>query len=99
MWPDPLLPTAKSASGVTAVTATMFVLFTRFGSPVLAVLLALFVNGPFPGAVSTTVKFVPPPTGKLTNVFVTSTPPGSVSTTTMLLATDGPRLVTDIVFV
>lgn len=96
---NPVLPTARSATGVTAVTATMFVLFSGLGSPVAAVLDALFVKGPKPGAVSTTRKFVTPPGGNDTTRFVTGVPPGSVSTTTTLLATDGPRFVTEIVFV
>src|SRR5476649_23677 len=77
----------------------MFVLFTRFGSPVPAVSVALFVKGPLPGALCTTKMFVPPPTGKLAIVFVTRVPSGSVSTTTTFVATDGPAFVTEITFV
>jgi hypothetical protein len=91
-----------SASGVTPVTATMFVLFVGFVSRVVAVLVALLVTvtGTLTtGAVSTTKKFVPPPTGNPVTVFVTVVPSGSVSTTTTFVAVEGPRFVTDIVFV
>jgi hypothetical protein len=39
------------ADGVTAVTATMFVLFPKFGSYVPELSVAVFVSGPLPGAV------------------------------------------------
>ena len=93
------IPIAMSAEAVTNVTAMTFVLFPGLASPVVAVLVALFVNDPLPGAVSTTKKLVPPPTDRFATMFVTSKPPGSVSTTTMFVAADGPKFVTDNVFV
>ena len=86
------------ATGVTALT-DWFVLFKRFGSPVVALTTAVFVTGPLPGAVEITLKFVVPPAASVPTTLDSSTPPGPMSTTTTLLATLGPMFVTVITFV
>jgi len=87
-------------------------LFVEFGSPVGELTAAALVSVPEAGAVTVTVRlltwppvsvprlqfttpllFTPPPVA-LTNV----TPNGNVSVTTTLLALEGPKFVTEIVY-
>jgi hypothetical protein len=102
---------AKSATGVTEVITGGETLLVGTGSDVGDVTLAVFVSDPEAGAVTMRVKFVvalatkearlhdttpavslPPPVA-LTNV----TPAGKASVTVMVLADEGPKLVTEIV--
>ena len=101
------LLTAKSADGVTVVITGGLTLFPGTGSPVGDVTLALLVNEPLAGAVTTSEKFVVAFTAKfarfqLTTPALTVPPPvaltkvapaGSASVTTTLLAKDGPKFV------
>jgi hypothetical protein len=108
----PVLPKPTSATGVTVVMTGEVMLFVLLGSTVGELTVATLVNVPEAGAVTVTVTlltwplvktprlqlttplvFNPPPVA-LTNV----TPKGSVSVTTTLLALDGPKFVTDIVY-
>lgn len=54
----PLLPAAKSATGVTVVGTGGLVLFTKFVSNVPELALAALVIVPPPGAVTVKVRFV-----------------------------------------
>jgi len=99
-----LLPTAKSASGVTVVITGGLTLFPGTGSLVGDVTLALLVKEPLAGAVTFNVKFVvafaaneakfqlttPAFVVPLPVALTNVTPAGKVSVTTILLATEGP---------
>ncbi len=109
--PAPVLPIARSATGVTEVTTGGVVLFTKLVSAVEAVTLAVLEIVPFAGAITVKVKFVTALTGRVANdqftVPALVTPPalalenitlvGSTSLATILLAVEGPPLVTTMV--
>ena len=105
----PLLPTARSATGVTVVVTGGLALFVGFGSPVGEPTVAVLVNVPLAGAVTIKVKFVVAPTIIVPSDQLTMplllTPPGALtnvapagklSVTTTPLAVDGPKFVTEI---
>ena len=106
----PLLPIAKSATGVTVVVTGGLVLFVGFGSPG-EFTLAVLVNMPPAGAVTVKVKFVVALAARVPRDQVAIpalvVPPllaltkttfvGSTSLATTLLAVDGPEFVTVIV--
>jgi hypothetical protein len=87
-------------------------LFVLLGSTVGELALAVFVSVPLAGAATVTVTLLTWPLAKVPNVQLTTplvftpppvaltklTPAGSVSVTTTLLALDGPKFVTDIVY-
>src|SRR5438477_374197 len=111
MAAGPLLLTATSASGVTAVVTGGVMLFVGFGSLVGEPALATFVKLPLAGACTVKVTLLVAPLARLPNAQVTTpllfTPPplaltkvapaGTASVTVTLLAADGPRFVTAIV--
>jgi hypothetical protein len=88
-------------------------LFVLFGSPVGVLTVATLVSEPLAGAVTVTVTLltwplVKAPKLQLTRPLLFNPPPvaltkvtlaGSVSVTTTLLALDGPKFVTEIVYV
>jgi len=106
-----LLPTAKSANGVTVVTTGGVTLLVKFGSGVGDVTLAVLVNEPEAGTVTFNVKFVvafaaneakfqlttPAFVVPLPVALTKVTPTGKASVTTTLLAVEGSKLVTEIV--
>jgi len=107
----PLLPTARSAKGVTVVVTGGLTLFPGTGSLVGEVTLAVLTNVPVVGAFTINEKFVVAPAPSdasdqlATPAFVVPlplaltnvTPAGKVSVTVTLLAADGPKFVTEIV--
>jgi hypothetical protein len=102
-----------SATGVTVVMTGAVTLFVLFGSPVGELTLATFVNEPLAGAVTVTVTLLTWPLAnvpklQLTRPLLFNPPPvaltkvtlaGNVSVTTTPLALDGPKFVTEIVYV
>src|SRR5712691_3090119 len=109
MVAGPLLPTAKSTTGVTVVRTGGVRLFVKFGSavglPTLAVLVRL---APLAGAVTMSVRLVLAPAARLPRsvqmicrpvntppalALTKVTPVGRSSVTVSLLAAVGPRLV------
>ena len=108
---DPLLPTARSATGVTVVVTGGLVLFVEFGSPVGELTIAVFVIVPLAGAVTVKIKLLDWLAAKLPNDQLTTpplvvpppdaltktTPAGNVSVTITPPADDGPEFVTVIV--
>src|SRR6266850_6993225 len=100
-----------SATGLMPVITGGVTLLVRFGSLVGELTLAVLVSKPLAGAVTTTVRLLLWPLARLPRLQLTTpllltplplaltkvTVAGSASVTTTLLATDGPRLVTDIV--
>jgi hypothetical protein len=108
----PVLPKPTSATGVTVVMTGAVTLFVLFGSTVGVLTLAVFVSVPLAGAVTVTVTLLTWPLASVPNVQFTTplllappplaltnvTPNGSVSVTTTLLALEGPKFVTDIVY-
>jgi len=107
----PLLPTAKSANGVTVVVTGGLTLLPGTGSAVGEVTLAVLVSVPVAGAVTTRVKLVVAPDASAPNdqlatpalvvppapALIKITPCGKVSVTITPLAVEGPKFVTDIV--
>jgi hypothetical protein len=87
-------------------------LFVLLGSPVGELALAVFVSVPLAEAVTVTVTLLTWPLAKTPRLQLTTplvftpppvaltklTPNGNVSVTTTLLALDGPKFVTDIVY-
>src|SRR5258706_353184 len=100
-----------SATGVTPVITGGVRLLVEFGSLVGELILAALVSEPLAGAVTTTVRLLIWPLffndTANTDIYPLSLPvalpiskvtdAGKVSVTTTLLATDGPKLVTEIV--
>jgi hypothetical protein len=105
----PLLPAAKSATGVTVVVTGGLVLLITFVSRVGEPTVAVLVSVPLAGAVTVTVRLlvwpaIKFPSGQLTTPLLLTppgaltnvTPAGKLSVTTTLLAVDGPKFVTKI---
>src|SRR6202142_2532375 len=104
---------ATSASGVTVVISGRLVLLVRLGSPVGVLTLATLVSEPLDGALTVTVTLLTAPLinvprVQLTTPLLLAPPPlaltkvtlaGRASVTTTPPALDGPRLVTEIVYV
>src|SRR6202142_1687884 len=104
---------ATSASGVTVVISGRLVLLVRLGSPVGVLTLATLVSEPLDGALTVTVTLLTAPLinvprVQLTTPLLLAPPPealtkvtlaGRASVTTTLPALEGPRLVTEIVYV
>src|SRR5258705_7196229 len=100
-----------SATGVTPVITGGVRLLVEFGSLVGELTLDVLVSEPLAGAVTTTVKLLIWPLARLPRLQLTtpllftplplaltnSTDSGKASATTTLLATDGPKLVTEMV--
>jgi hypothetical protein len=109
---EPVLPRPTSATGVTVVMTGAVTLFVLFGSPVGELTLAVLVREPLAGAVTVTVILLIWPLANVPNVQLTTplvltpppvaetkvTPRGNVSVTVTLLALDGPKFVTEIVY-
>jgi hypothetical protein len=109
---EPVLPRPTSAAAVTVVMTGTVTLFVLLGSTVGELALAVFVSEPPAGAVTVTVILLIWPPAKVPNVQLTTplvfnpppvaltnvTPNGNVSVTTTLLALDGPKFVTEIVY-
>jgi hypothetical protein len=108
----PVLPRPTSATGVTVVMTGGVTLFVLFGSPVGELILAVLVNEPEAGAVTVTLTLltwplVNVPKLQLTTPLLLAPPPladtkvtvaGNVSVTVTLLALEGPKFVTEIVY-
>src|SRR6266850_6812174 len=100
-----------SATGLTLVITGGVTLLVRFGSLVGELTLVVLVSDPLAGTVTTTVRLLTWPLARLPRLQLTTpllftplplaltkvTVAGKLSVTTTLLATDGPRLVTEIV--
>jgi hypothetical protein len=100
------------AEFVTVVTTGADRLLVGLGSPVGELTFATLVSVPLAGAVTVTVTLLTWPLAKVPNVQLTTplvftpppvaltnvTPNGNVSVTTTLLALDGPKFVTEIVY-
>src|SRR5579859_6605772 len=109
---DPDLPIAKSATGITVVTTEDVTLFVRFGSPVGVPTVAKLVSVPLAGAVTVSVTLltallamvprfqitVPALFVALPLALTKLAPVGRASVTVTLLAVEGPKLVTLIVY-
>jgi hypothetical protein len=105
------LPICTSACGITVVITGGVTLFVKFGSPIGEPALATFVMVPLGGGITAKVTLLITPLAKLpklqiaTPLFVTPpplaltkiVPVGNASVTVTLLATDGPKFVTEIV--
>ena len=105
------LPIARSATGVMVVGTGGLVLLVGFGSPVGEFTVATFVIVPDAGAVTVNVTLVVVFEAKVPRFQLTTpllltppllaltklTPTGNASVTTTLLASDGPKFVTEIV--
>src|SRR5882724_1857889 len=100
-----------SATGLTAVITGGVRLLVEFGSLVGELTLAVLVSEPLVGAVTTTVRLLTWPLARLPRLQLTTpllftplplaltkvTDAGKASVTTTLLATDGPKFVTEMV--
>src|SRR5882724_11312714 len=100
-----------SATGVTPVITGGVMLLVEFGSLVGELTLAVLVSEPLAGVVTTRVRLLIWPLARLPRLQFTTpllftplplaltnvTDAGKVSVTTTLLATDGPKLVSEIV--
>jgi hypothetical protein len=106
----PVLPIARSASGVTVVVTGGLTLFPGTGSLVGEVTLAVLISVPAVGAVTVKMKLVvafianeakfqltTPEVFTPPGALTKVTPAGKASVTTTLLAVEGPKFVTEIV--
>jgi hypothetical protein len=101
-----------SATGVTVVMTGTVTLFVLFGSTVGELTLAVLVSVPLAGAVTVTLRLLIWPLANVPRLQLTTplvftplplaltnvTPAGRVSVTVTLLALDGPKFVTEIVY-
>ena len=74
-------------------------LFNKFGSATAEPALAVFVNGPAPGATHTMLRFVAVFAPSVPTFTFVAPPPATTSTTTTFVAALGPAFVTVITFV
>jgi hypothetical protein len=108
----PVLPEPTSAAGVTVVMTGAVTLFVLLGSTVGELTLATLVSEPLAGAATVTVTLLTWPLASVPRLQLTTplvliplpladtnvTVAGNVSVTTTLLALEGPKFVTDIVY-
>src|SRR4051812_18104061 len=111
--PGATLPMPTSATGVTLVITGGVTLLVEFESIAGELTLAMLVSDPLAGAVTTTVRLLTWPLAKFPKLQFTTpllftplplaltklTVAGRVSVTTTLPAMEGPKLVTEIVYV
>ena len=102
---------ATSANGLTLLVTGGLTLFVPIGSGVGELTLAVLVNEPLAGAVTTTVRLLVWPLARFPRLQLTTpllftplplaltkvTVAGRASVTTTLVAMDGPKLVTEMV--